>query len=565
MTALPIVVRELSTAARRPATWGARIGAGFVGLLLGGYVFCVERNSPSSTVGLAIFYTYSVALTGYCLFGGWRLTVDSLSSEKRDGTMGLLFLTDLKGYDVVLGKLAATSLNAVYRLLAFFPLLAIPFMMGGVDYGMFVKLLLASANALFFSLAAGLVASSICLRERSASGLAALIVIGLSFASPAYEIWKGVHRNAPPSGATLICAPWFACYAGVVGKFMGAGGLFGRNRYIASLCITHAYGWACLLAAFWITPRSWRQRDTSRPARSFGDFSRVLVAGPAAARKEWRTRRLDSNPYSWIAMRSRRANLWFWTLLLALAAGWGVGFWRFGASDWLEMPVCVLSGLAFQLCVKLSLARNAAERFVEDRRAGAMELILSTPLTPREIIAGQWAALRLYFGGPVVFMLIAEFLLFWAGLRSASRESSARFWVWLCLANGAATLMDLRALAWVAMSESLVAKTAGQASGVAVSWVMVFPWLVFIGISPFLFAATAAYGKKLEYAPLVLWTGISLAVAALFAELAKRALYGRFRVLVMENAGRPNVWRRLLGLVNPWAARRRRAFAGRTG
>ena len=31
-----------------------------------------------------------------------RNTADSLSAEKREGTLGLLFLTDLRGYDVVL-------------------------------------------------------------------------------------------------------------------------------------------------------------------------------------------------------------------------------------------------------------------------------------------------------------------------------------------------------------------------------------------------------------------------------------------------------------------------------
>ena len=44
--------------------------------------------------------------------------------------MGLIFLTDLKGYDVVLGKLAATSLNGFYGLLAVFPLLAFPLLTG---------------------------------------------------------------------------------------------------------------------------------------------------------------------------------------------------------------------------------------------------------------------------------------------------------------------------------------------------------------------------------------------------------------------------------------------------
>ena len=62
----------------------------------------------------------------YCLFSGRISTADCLSEEKREGTLGLLFLTDLKGYDVVLGKLAATSVSAFYGLLAALPVLAVP-------------------------------------------------------------------------------------------------------------------------------------------------------------------------------------------------------------------------------------------------------------------------------------------------------------------------------------------------------------------------------------------------------------------------------------------------------
>ena len=71
----------------------------------------------------------------YCLLSGVWFTADCLSEEKREGTLGLLFLTDLKGYDVVLGKLVATSLNGLYAVLAAVPILALPLLMGGVAPG----------------------------------------------------------------------------------------------------------------------------------------------------------------------------------------------------------------------------------------------------------------------------------------------------------------------------------------------------------------------------------------------------------------------------------------------
>jgi len=37
------------------------------------------------------------------------LTADTLSGESREGTLGLLFLTDLRSWDVTLGKLASAG------------------------------------------------------------------------------------------------------------------------------------------------------------------------------------------------------------------------------------------------------------------------------------------------------------------------------------------------------------------------------------------------------------------------------------------------------------------------
>src|SRR5690242_21503418 len=95
-----------------------------------------------SRVGGRMFATLSFLIAIFCGLEGLRYTADCLSEEKREGTLGLLFLTDLKGYDVVLGKLAATSLNALYGLIAIIPVLAIPLLLGGVSIGEFWRMTL---------------------------------------------------------------------------------------------------------------------------------------------------------------------------------------------------------------------------------------------------------------------------------------------------------------------------------------------------------------------------------------------------------------------------------------
>ncbi len=62
-----------------------------------------------------------------------RQTTDSISHEKRRDSSALLFLTDLRGLDVVLGKLAAHALNLLYAIMAAFPILGLAIGAGRCD------------------------------------------------------------------------------------------------------------------------------------------------------------------------------------------------------------------------------------------------------------------------------------------------------------------------------------------------------------------------------------------------------------------------------------------------
>src|SRR5438876_2601496 len=171
MTVLAITDGELRMAARRPATYRIRFGAMVAALaLIGWKLFSfMWQAAPVSEQGHSMFVTLSVLAFIYSLFAGVRATSDCISEEKREGTLGLLFLTDLKGIDVVLGKLVATSLHSLYALLAIIPALAVPLMLGGVTFLEFAQMALILLNTLFFSLSMGLFVSSISHNERKAA------------------------------------------------------------------------------------------------------------------------------------------------------------------------------------------------------------------------------------------------------------------------------------------------------------------------------------------------------------------------------------------------------------
>ena len=161
MTFLPIVERELIEASRRRGTYWIRLVAAAVGVLIGGFMMVVMRRERPGELGQALLIATASAVYLYCLFVGVFRTADCLSEEKREGTLGLLFLTDLKGYDIVFGKLAASSLNAFYGILAIFPVMAIPLLLGGVTLSEFWRIVIVAVNTLFFSLATGMFCSAI--------------------------------------------------------------------------------------------------------------------------------------------------------------------------------------------------------------------------------------------------------------------------------------------------------------------------------------------------------------------------------------------------------------------
>src|SRR4026209_2868780 len=125
MTFLPIVRRELSVAARRWGTFWLRSGVALGVIAAATWIFLISRNESQREIGQIIFYVLTGASLAYCLLAGLRSTADCLSEEKREGTFGLLFLTDLKGYDVVVGKMVASSLSGFYGLLAILPVMGI--------------------------------------------------------------------------------------------------------------------------------------------------------------------------------------------------------------------------------------------------------------------------------------------------------------------------------------------------------------------------------------------------------------------------------------------------------
>src|SRR5882757_9768659 len=110
----PIIERELRVAAHQARTWWRRYVT--LNLALAVVViayFTTRRWSGSSQIGNTVFDVLVVCGFIFSLLAGPLSTTDCLSRERREGTLGLLFLTNLRSRDVVFGKMAVSSFDSV--------------------------------------------------------------------------------------------------------------------------------------------------------------------------------------------------------------------------------------------------------------------------------------------------------------------------------------------------------------------------------------------------------------------------------------------------------------------
>jgi ABC-type transport system involved in multi-copper enzyme maturation permease subunit len=531
MRFLPIVERELRVASRRGGTYWNRTLAGLLAVILCGFLVLEAAQSAPGEAGQVLFHALSVVFGLFSLLAGIRYTADSLSQEKRDGTLGLLFLTDLKGYDVVLGKLAGTSVHGVSGLLAILPVLVVPVLLGGVTFGECARMVLVLVNAMVFSLAAGLLASAVSRQARKAM-LATFLLVML------------VHAGLPGLGAYAEQKQWISHSFWISLPSLGFAYLRSSDLsyqaqpglYWASVASTHGLTWLFLAGASGLVRHSWQDRPTDAPRSGWREAWRRRVYGTEESARAFRRRSLEENPCLWLGVRHRLRPLVIWGVLGWIGLGW-VGGWVKWGRDWREIEVLVLVMYLMHLGLKLLMASESCQRLGPERRDGTLELLLSTPLTIREILSGQMLVLRRQFGGPVLLVLGLDLLVLMAGWLHPGAWSP-QGWLWFGAVGIGTFLADMYTLAWVGLWVGLTARQGSRATGATVARVLVLPWLVWVGVMVLLETGRGVSAGMVEGGfYLTLWVAIALINNALFLVWSRVRLGRDLRTLASERYG----------------------------
>jgi ABC-type transport system involved in cytochrome c biogenesis permease component len=541
MTFLPIADRELRVAARRRMTYRTRQVTVLVALLLTAWTLIIARRWAAPTrMGQDLFHALSVFAFVYCLLAGLR-TSDALSEEKREGTLGLLFLTDLKGHDVLLGKLLSHSLHFFYGLLATLPVLSLPMLVGGVTWGNFGRMALVLINTLLFSLVLGLWVSS--RSQHGVKALAGTLLIVAFFTG--MLPWLGSELKDEMSAPNMHPAfywpsPGFS-FALVMDNVATVRPMKG---FWPSVFTVHGLAWFFLVWTAMRIPRAWQDRALDSKAAEWQARMERWSFGSPRLRASQRRHALERNPIVWLDDRYRLQKTAVWMFLLIFATVW---LWYFSENPrrWFTAPILIFTGMIWHGVLKIWLALQATRRFAEDRRSGALELLLVTPLSVGEIVRGHCRALIRQFGWPIAAVVIADFLLSWGQHVLLSDawwastpwiQTQKRLWLLTCATGIIVFLVDACTISWLGPWLSLKCRSHFHAAFLTIFLILVLPWALVGGTM----AIASWLAPRLtigETVLTILWFSVGIMIDVICLLWARKKILREFRLAAAQQYG----------------------------
>ena len=571
----PIVERELRVASRQNATYWSRAGAASSGIIIVGWVLAAQLAAgPAARAGQFTFRVMAGIAAFTAVASVLQLASTAFAREKREDTLGLLFLTPLKPVDLVVGKLVSTSLAAFYRFLAIVPLLALPMLVGGVTAENFLLLVLGLIHCVFLGATLGLYISARSWDDKRAATAASVTMFCLALL-PAFALILGSVLRQPRVASLFALSPAYPIWQATVPGAAHSG------LFWASLLWTQILGWIFFRAACRALPRCWQNRPInlapigehlrSHNARELEQTlalaNETPVAAPAVAKvrhsvrthfsAQQRARMLDQNPVFWLALRWRgpsSAPAWIVGALGLVVCAVMIAT---GNPDKLISPGLALFGcFSVNAAFKLQLSKQASLVFARDRAEDPLQLLLSTPITPRELIDGHARALRNALRPWIWWVLWVEagWLALTIAIHALEHGAVAWFYAIPAVAIVGFLVPDLRAIGWTALWQGVTARNAREADRDAAGFVLWFPWVPILLALPIAGAAGGSFGGVL--AVVITWMFSSAIVNGWFGRRARFNLETKLQLWALRRSAGEfehyDGWRRVGRWLGRW-------------
>jgi ABC-type transport system involved in multi-copper enzyme maturation permease subunit len=432
----PVFQREVAIAPRRLRMYATRTAyvAGLLLLVFTAWMVLsgsqnVRDLGDLARFGAILFQLLAPLQLAWAVFFSAMLAAAAVAQEKDRQTLLLLLLTRLTNSELVLGKLLASMLSVLVMLLAALPLFAILAILGGISAGQIARVFIIT---LVSALAGGSVGSLIALwREKTfqalalttlalvlwiatgeivASGILGPTLCGVSCATLASAIspFRAILEAARPWIGSGPIVGWFVLCALAATAVINALAIAlvrvwnpSREAVLraaedAPLTQETIFDTEERLAAAATTARAWRY-PFAQGEPSVSTAATVAKTGATApsknARDSSRTRRVWDNPIIWREIRTwayGRKTLFMrvaYLLLFALAAG-GL-HWMIRSEQLPNYAHGAVVLLPLFLLSLILVNAQAVTSLTSERDAKALDLLLVTDLSPKEIVFGK--------------------------------------------------------------------------------------------------------------------------------------------------------------------------------
>jgi hypothetical protein len=359
----------------------------------------------------------------------------------------------------------AQALRALTLWLSVLPVLAIPFLTGGVGRSDAMSAATVELCGGLVCLAAGLAASSV-VRTRSGALTLAYALAAAAFGAGVF--FAAVLCSRPHPGGASLRDLWMEGFALATGSGGGTILAYGRSYPIAPTMAFYmrspgffqmSYGWSAHL----VTPAlawRWTQALGCELAASLLTLYVALALGAAAVERSWRDKppsvrrenwirrfctplfqgwfrrrmgqALERNPVAWLQQYSWKARISKWGLCagLMLAESWLIlwpsetNAWRAGMQEMYELQLA----LAAVSAAMFTFA--GVNGFLSEKRNGALELLLVTPISVNKIISGRAWGLWKQFLPAGLTLLLGELAVLSLGATSSPHWAMGRGESW---------------------------------------------------------------------------------------------------------------------------------------
>jgi len=410
---VPIAVRELAVAGRRARTYALRAS---VALGLGSIVLVViffsriDSSGADANLGLRLFWWFSwmammiVVLMGPITAGG------SIAEERRENTLGLLFLTDLRPGGIAFGKFFSAATFMLQLLLVGTPVLFSGVILGGVELDQTLHVFAIIVSTALAAIAIGLCAGTLT-ESTVGSIFVALFATGAVLVLPILgaALLGGVVARMtgsplPGQVATLIYEvnPFVALDAELVA---GGSDLWWRS---VALCCGIALV-ALVLAGFRLG--ALRRASTPRQGTVGGAAKRFKRKRPPYSEVKNPVYEMELRHASGTLERVLRVAIYVGGPLAAAATPALV--WIDDAFAGIMLMVYVMLGMFLGLVVGVVAAMSLGQ----EREDGTLELLLTTSMRPYNIVNGKVVAIGRRLGLP--FLVLQILFVLGAGMAVA--------------------------------------------------------------------------------------------------------------------------------------------------